>query len=49
MPDIVSPIIDLDKATVSEINEVDLKFVQVVLDKNKSIDFFATCNYKRCT
>jgi hypothetical protein len=49
MPNIMGPIIDLDKAAVSEINEVDFKFVQVVLDKNESIDFFATFYYKRCT
>jgi hypothetical protein len=49
MSNIVGPIIDLDKTAVSEINEVDFKFVKVVLDKDESVDFLATIDYKRCT
>lgn len=42
MSNIMSPIIDLDRTAVSKVDEVDLKLVQVVLDKDKTIDLFAT-------
>lgn len=40
--DIMSPVVDLDKTAVAQIDKVDLKFVQVVLNKDKPINFFTT-------
>jgi hypothetical protein len=39
---IMGPVVDLNETAVSEINKIDFKFVQIVLDKDESIDFFAT-------
>lgn len=36
------PIIDLNKTAITQINEVNLELVQVVLHKHKPINFFAT-------
>lgn len=40
--DIVSPVVDLDQTAVTQVNEVDFEFVQIVLDEKEPVDFLAT-------
>lgn len=39
---LMSPIIDLYETRVSKVDKVDFKFVQIILNEQKSVDFFAT-------
>ena len=42
MANIMGPIIDLNKTTISKINKVDFELVEVILNKHEPVDLLAT-------